>query len=231
MSMKAEVIKVIQETHDTKTLRLKLGKKIDFIPGQFLMVWLNIKDGGQEKLIKRAYSISSSPKSEHVDITFNVYPEGKLTPHLYKLKAGDFLDAEGPYGKFVFDETRPEKIVLLGAGTGVAPLMSIIRYMKNKDPAKEQTLLYSVKTPEDIIYHQELKDLESSGNLNLFLTVTRSEWDGRTGRINKSLIQEAVPDLDNSIFYICGSPGMVESMVSILQELGVDKDRVRKEQW
>ncbi len=229
-----KIVKVVQETPDTKTIRINLNKPASFIPGQFVMLGLNLDENGEKKLIKRAYSIASSPVSKnYIELTFNIYPKGQLSPHLYRLKKGDEVYVEGPYGKFNFKEETKEA-VFLAAGAGVTPLMSMIRYVADKKLNIKCTLLYSVKKPENIIYKKELERLEKNKAAKIFVTVTRPEgtgWKGRTGRINSDMIKELVPSLNNSIFYTCGSPEMVEDMIKILHGLGVDKDRINREQW
>ena len=230
-----KIVKVIQETPDTKTFRVALDRPIDFVPGQFVMVGLSLDVDGQKKLVKRAYSIASSPaKKDYIEITFNFYPQGQFSPHLYKLKEGDLVYIDGPYGKFIFKEDLSKSVIFIGAGAGLTPLMSIIRYIVDKNLPIDCTLLYSVKKPENIIYHQELLELEKSKKLDLVLTMTRSEgtdWKGRTGRINCDMITDLSPILEKSDFYICGPPEMVEGTVKILEGLGVEKERINREQW
>jgi len=229
-----KIVKVIQETPDTKTIRVALDKPVDFIPGQFVMLGLNLDVGGEKKLVKRAYSIASSPtKKDCIEFTFNIYPQGQLSPHLYNLKVGGDVYLDGPYGKFIFKEEETKDAVFLGAGAGLTPLMSMIRYIVDKKLQTKPTLLYSVKTPENIIYYKELLQLEKIKKLNLVLTMTRPDgtgWTGLRGRIDAEKIKGLGP-LDNSIFYICGPPEMVGGTVSILESLGVAKDRVNREQW
>lgn len=228
-----KVAKVIQETPDTKTIRIKLVKPIDFISGQFVMAGLNIGEGAN-KLVKRAFSIASSPlEKDFIDLTFNLYPEGKFSPHMYKLEEGGLIYIEGPYGKFNFKES-PEDIVFLGAGTGISPLMSMIRFIEGKKSAVKKTLIYSVKKPENIVYNKELLGMEKRKGLKLFLTITRPDgtiWKGLTGRIDSKMITDSVKGLENSVFYMCGPPEMVENTVKILEELGVAKEKINREQW
>ena len=238
------IVEVIQETPDTKTLRIELTKPINFVPGQFVMAGLELepgetipgksKDSGQKKLVKRAFSIASSPtEKEHIDLTFNLNPGGQLSPHLYSVKEGGLVYIEGPYGKFNFRQDQSKHHVFLGAGTGITPLMSMLRFGKAKNLPGGKTLIYSVKTPENIVYKKELIGLQKSG-LRLFITITRPEnsgWTGLTGRIDKKMISETVGDLSDAVFYMCGPPEMVESTVKILEELGIPKERINREQW
>ncbi len=231
-----KIEKVIQETPDTKTIRLKVKKPIDFIPGQFMMLGLDLHIDGGKKLVKRAYSIASSPtKKDYLEFTFNIYPKGQLSPHLYALKEGDNLYVEGSFGKFNFKEDNSRSATFIGAGAGLTPLMSMIRYIVDKKLPINCTLVYSVKKPENIIYYKELLDLEKSKKLDLNITITRAEgtdWKGKTGRIDSNMVNELLsPTLKQSNFYLCGPPEMVEGTVKILEDLGVEKDRINREQW
>ena len=244
-----EVEKVIQETPDTKTLRIRLVKPIDFVPGQFVMAGLEISDEiGPEKsrkdlsqqsvgkkLVKRAFSIASPPtQKEHIDLTFNINPGGQLSPFLYSLKEGSLVYIEGPYGKFNFNHHASKHHVFLGAGTGITPLMSMIRFANAKGLPEKKTLIYSVKTPDHIVYKKELLEMEKNKSLELFITITRPEnveWKGLTGRIDAKMISESVGDLSNAVFYMCGPPEMVENTLKILEDLGVPKEKINREQW
>ncbi len=229
-----KIIKVIQETPDTKTLRIELKKPIDFISGQFVMAGLNIKENEKESLVKRAFSIASSPlEKNHIDLTFNIVPEGKFSPHLYSVKEGDLVYIEGPYGKFNFSPDVKDNFVFLGAGTGITPLMSMIKFSMEKKLKNKKTLIYSVKKPENIVYNNELSKLGKSG-LNLFITITRPEgngWTGLKGRIDGEMIKKCVPDLKRSVFYMCGPPEMIEGTVKILENMGIQKEKINREQW
>ena len=228
-----EITHIIQETPDTKTIRVKLAELLDFIPGQFVMLGLNLDVAGEKKLVKRAYSIASSPAKDYLELTFNIYPQGQLSPHLYNLKKGDTVYIEGPYGKFTFKENQTMEAVFLAAGAGLTPLMSMIRHVVDKKLKMKWTLLYSAKKPENIIYKKELEEIEKSKKAKISITITRPEdtgWPGLTGRIDAEKVKSSA-NLDNSIFYICGPPDMVEGTVKILEGLGVPKDRINREQW
>ena len=230
-----EIEKVIQETPDTKTIRLRLNKPLEFIPGQFAMLGLNLDADGEKKLVKRAYSFASAPtKKDFLEFTFNIYPQGQFSPYLYRLKEGDLVYVEGPYGKFTFKEDPSKEAVFLGAGAGLTPLMSMIRYIVDKKIQTNCTLLYSVKKPENIIYYKELLELEKQKKVGLIVTITRPDgmnWKGLTGRIDKKMIADNISSLTNSVYYMCGPPEMVEGTVKILEDVGVEKERINREQW
>lgn len=231
-----KVVKFIQETPDTITLRIKLDKPMSFKCGQFVMLGLNLDKKGATKLVKRAYSIASPPtKPDTIDITIKIYDKGELSPHLNRLKAGDIVDVLGPYGAFVFEENVPHDVVLIAAGAGITPLMSIIRYVKDKGLSKKIKMLYSSKTPTDIIYYDEIVGLgKTLHGFSCDFTITRPsgfDWKGMTGRISKGMIQECMKSSHDPVFYLCGPPDMINGTVAILLDLGVPKERIKKEEW
>ena len=226
-SQTAAIEKVIQETHDTRTLRLRLDKPMEFKCGQFVMVKANING----KIENRAFSISSSPMQDFLDITVKVYPPGKVSPHLYGMKEGERIKIKGPYGNFIFDETAQE-IVLIGGGSGIAPLMGMIRYCRDNGLKPNLLLIYGVRTPGDVIFEKELREFERNG-LRCAFTVDQpdSNWAGFSGRMNTELIKSHVNDFASPLFYICGPPGMAELVENGLKELNVDKDRIKTDKW
>ena len=232
--MLAKLVKISQETPDTRTFSLKPEAPISYKSGQFLMIGLKGGvDAEGNKIPKRAYSLASCPGDDTIDITLNLYPNGKLSPHLFNMKIGDELDIAGPYGHFYLkDESK--NIVLIAGGTGIAPLRSMWRHIFNKNIDAKVTLFYSSKTPVDIIYKEELSSLMNHPQFRCTHTITRPDghqWDGRTGRIDRDLIKTFVEDMPTAHFYICGSPDMANSMIKILEELGVPKERINSEKW
>ncbi len=230
--MLAKVIDIIQETPDTRTFRLKPENTFNYIPGQFIMTGL--KDGTDSagnKVPARAYSIASAPGEATIDITLNLVPGGKLTPHLFKLKAGDELDVKGPFGKFTLDENA-NNIVVIAGGTGIAPFRAFWRRLIKNGMGSKLIVLYSTKTKNDIIYKQELEEIKKSG-VRVAVTLTREEgeWNENRGRIDAETIKKSVPRLNNSLFYICASTDMVKSMEELLRSIGVQKEMIKKEIW
>ena len=229
-SMLAKVVGIIQETHDTRTFRLKVDAPFQYIPGQFIMTCLKggVSAAG-EKLPARAYSMASAPGEETVDITLNLIPNGKLTPHLFRLKDGDELDVKGPFGKFTLDESA-KNIVVIAGGTGIAPFRAFWKYLIKKGHASKLTVLYSAKTKNDIIYKHEIEEIKKAG-VKVVVTLTREDWDGNRGRIGAEMIKNNVPHLNDSLFYICASIEMVKSMEELLHGMGVAKEMIKKEIW
>ena len=232
---RARIVKVIQDTPEVKLLWLKPEKPIKFRSSQFIIVDI----GG----VKRSYSIASTQSKDYLEIGFNLHPEGKLTPTLYSKKEGEYVDISGPYGGFILDENL-EDVVFISGGTGLTPLMGMMRTVVEKKLAMKLTLIYSAKTAEDVVYRKELEGLKEAGKASINVTLTREdpkrllELNGarqglryHSGRVDAQYIRECVPDLAKPTFYLCGPPGLIEAAVEALAELGVPKERIKREAW
>ncbi len=232
---KLKVSEVITETYDTKTIRFRLDQPIDFKPGQFAMLTATIEHNGKKESVTRPYSFASSQtKKDYVDFTIKEVPGGLFSTYaVRKCKAGDLIELKGPYGQFIFKDDEKE-IVLLGAGCGIIPLMSMIRYIADKRLPTKVTFLDSNKTPDDMLYYEELKKLQKENkNMNFVFTITRPEgtsWKGITGRFDKNILPKYI-GTKNSIFYISGPPPFTEALVAALKELGVDNKRIKIERY
>lgn len=235
--MKAKVINVIKETPDTKTIRFKLDSPLTFKPGQFVMLNADVLENGQKKFVKRAYSISSSPLiKEHIDLTVKIYPEkGLVSKRLYNMKVDEEMEMTGPFGFFLLDENIHKDIVMIAGGVGVTPFMSMLRFIKDKKLSNiNATLLYSSKTPEDIIFGKELLNETYPENIKVHLTITRpngNNWSGITGRINEEVIRKLVPEISKPFYYICGPTVMVEETAKLLKTMGIEDSKIKLERF
>jgi ferredoxin-NADP reductase len=127
-----------------------------------------------------------------------------------------------------------DSIVLLGGGIGLTPLMSIVRYVDEDAPSTKLDLVYSVRAPDEFLFRDELEAIaERNPRIRNLFSVTRpvgDSWEGRTGRIDAGWLLDEGIDLD-AIFYICGPPEMIQSMLAMLRGLGVAESRIHYEQW
>ena len=227
--MKLKIIKIIKETHDTKTLRFQRPENFNFIAGQFIIISVE-KD---EKKIRRSYSISSSPtEKDYIDLTFKKYETGQVTPILYNLKEGDGLEALGPFGKCTYEDGSSNNIIMLAGGSGISTIMGIIRYINIKNLDVKITLLFANKATNDIIFKNELQEI-SNKNKNFkeidVIEFPDSNWNGYKGRITAEIIKENVPNLDNPFYYIVGPPAMVKAMVELLKSLNLKEEKIKIE--
>ena len=220
-----EITDIIDEAEDTKTIRF--GTKSDFVfkAGQFITI-TKVIDGEE---ITRAYTISSSPtQTSFIDITFRVYWKGKLTPYLYNLKKGDKLQIDGPFGDFYLTDNE-KNMTFIAGGTGIAPFISMLRYLNDNKMKPKISLLYSCRKKEDIIFGEELENLAKELNINYYLTLTRDEtWNGHKGRINRAVLEKQ--DL-SSKFFLCGPEAMTNDIKKELLNLNVPNDKIITEEW
>ncbi len=229
----ATVSKIVQETPDVKTLRFEFFPEegFDFHPGQFLNL---ILESGAKKIV-RSYSISSAPGNNYVEITVKKGAPGGTSEMLHNYKLGDKVKFAAPFGIFYFREGMSKNIVLVCGGSGVAPLMSMIRYATERKLDVKITLIYSSKSEQDIIFKNELRELTKiNKNLKLVLTLTREmpkEWNGRTGRISKEMIGEEVDSINSAIFFVCGPKEFIAGIVDMLKSLPVEDKNIILEKW
>lgn len=227
---------VAPETPSVKTLRLVPASNgrlmpFTFVPGQFLNLafWI----GGAR--MNRSYSISSSPtQREYLDITVRRELRGAVSRHIVDLlKPGDKIEAGGPVGKFTFDGTDADSIVLISGGVGVTPMMSITRYLTDTSWPGEIFFIFSCRTPADIIFKDELALLEQRNTrLRVAITVSkpeRTDWKGHRGRITAEWLKGIVPDLTSRRIHICGPPTMMDTTQALLAELAVPPEQVKTE--
>jgi glycine betaine catabolism B len=233
-SMTLLLAHIEQQTHDTKTLRFLLPEGTSFRarPGQFLTFHWFIKG----KRITRAYTISSSPShAKYVEITPKRVENGCVSNYLHdEAKLGLTVEATGPHGKFFFDETVHRSIVLIAAGSGVTPMISILRYIDSLRLPTHVTLLYCVRSRNDIIFGAELERLQTSVpgfHYSVTLSQPDDNWTGNKGRLTQEYVFGHVNDLDRPIYFLCGPRGFMENARHILTCLGVDKERITEESF
>jgi len=228
LKQKMVVDKITKDTPDTVTLTLTGKEKLDFKPGQFIMIEIL----GEEKTPKRAYSLSSSPtRNENLEITIKEMADGWISKIVCDMEGGEEMNVDGPYGHFVFDPETMSEIVLIGAGSGVAPYRSFCHYIIDKELPTKVTFVYSNKTEEDIIFHQQLLEFEKQiEGMELILTLSREEKEGfRQGRIDEALVKEIVSKKPKAHYFICGPPKMVNGTKELLLANKIEKDQIKIE--
>ena len=237
----ADVVDVIAETPETTTLRLALPTAAGFVAGQYYNVRYPVE--GRPRPIMRAYSIGSSPFPDPsvIEITVKEMTGGLVSPHLVRdVRPGDRLEVRGPHGTFTWTEADGGPVLLIAAGSGVVPFMSVIRYAVAKKLSVRMRLLFSSKSDEFVIYAEELRRLEQEHPwLDVVHTFTRSP--GHPGaayhrRIDASMITDCLEGLradgdESPVGYACGSPEMVDSAQAALLAAGLEPDRVRVEKY
>jgi ferredoxin-NADP reductase len=223
-----------QQTHDTKTLRFQVQDErlLCAKPGQFLTFQWTIEG----HRVTRSYTISSSPVHEnYVEITPKRMENGCVSVFLNeRAEPGLTVEASGPYGRFYFDETVHKSIVLIAAGSGITPMISMLRYIDDLEVAAPVTLLYCVRTGADIIFENELVRLSKSlpkFKYEVCLSKPDPAWKGRSGRLTEELVSRNVTDLDSPTFFLCGPKGFMDNARQILSTLGVSQDQILQESF
>ncbi len=222
------VLDCLEETIDTKTFRLRRsdGEHFGYLPGQY--VTLSVVIAGKE--YKRSYSLASTPtRPGYLEITVKRDAKGGVVSNWLNdhLMVGDCLTAKGPFGKFTCAKFMPAKILFLAAGSGIAPIMSMLRWLSDTDTSVDVALLLSFRTQYDIIFGDELRLIAARHkNIKLFITLTKEpltygKWHGLVGRMDKKMIAECVPDVDGRTVYLCGPDAFMSAVKQSLQSLGL----------
>jgi ferredoxin-NADP reductase len=214
---------VKSETPRVKSFRIGLEMWMPHLPGQHYDVRLTAPDGYRAQ---RSYSIASSPLDEgEIELTIDRLDDGEVSPYFHDVVVeGDRVELRGPFASyFVWRGEQPA--LLVGGGSGVVPLMAMLRHRRRTMPDLAMRLVYSVRTAADVIYADEL-------TRDAVLTFTREPpdgWTGHSGRIDRALIDSVLEPA--AIAFVCGSNGFVESASSLLQEAGVEPGRIRTERF
>jgi ferredoxin-NADP reductase len=220
----ATVSSIKEETPRVKSFRLALPMWMPHLPGQHYDVRLTAPDGYQAQ---RSYSIASSPLDEgEIELTIDRLDDGEVSPYFHEVVTeGDQVEVRGPFASyFVWRGEHP--VLLLGGGSGVVPLMAMLRHRRRTMPDLEMRVVYSVRSADEVIYAGELGD-------DVVLTFTRESpegWTGHTGRIDAELIAAAAAGGRGTAF-VCGSNGFVESASQLLLETGFEPQHVRTERF
>jgi len=218
----------VEETSRVRTLLLEANGWQGHRAGQHLDVRLTAPDGYQAE---RSYSIASAP-GDPLAITVERLEDGEVSPYLVDVaREGDEFEVRGPIGGYFVWEDDGHPVLLVGGGSGVVPLMSMIRSSAGSTPMR---LLYSSRTLEDVIYRQEL-DSRAGDKLEVFQTLTREQppgWTGYTRRIDADMLREvAWPAADTPHVFVCGSTRFVDAAADGLVALGYDPLSIRTERF
>lgn len=234
----AEVAETVQETSQTKSLIFDVPEWEEHFAGQHIDIRLTAEDGYQ---VERSYSISSPPEDGHkVAITVEKVEDGEVSPYLTDIvEKGDKLELRGPIGGYFIWKAnqKPTKpLLLLAGGSGIVPLMSILRHRNLNPIDSDATLIYSAKTTSDIIFFDELNELaEKDGTLKIVFVVTREQpvnWQGYTRRIDLPMFKEVLGKMATDLdVYICGPTAFVETAADLLQEFGISPQNIKTERF
>jgi ferredoxin-NADP reductase len=222
------------ETPRVKTLVLDVQRWPGQAAGQHVDIRLTAEDGYQAQ---RSYSIASPPGSPDLELTVELIEDGEVSPYLTEdALPGDGFELRGPIGGyFVWDPARDEPLLLVGGGSGVVPLMAMLRHRRATGSTVDARLLLSARTLEDVLYRAELEEV-AAGSVDVRITLTRGEapagWRGFTRRIDRDMLAEVgPPPSERPRAYVCGPTPFVEEAARLLVELGHAPARVHTERF
>jgi ferredoxin-NADP reductase len=231
----AELVDRTDETPRVRSLTMDVPAWPGHLPGQHLDVRLTAEDGYQAQ---RSYSIATPVDGSRVTITVERLDDGEVSPYLTDvLEVGDRMELRGPIGGyFVWEPDRGGPLLLVGGGSGIAPLMAMLRERLRARSNVPVRMLTSWRSGEDVIYADELSAIaRDATGVEITHTFTRSApdgWTGRTGRLDReALAALAWTPSERPLAYVCGPTGLVEAVASALVELGHDPARVLTERF
>ena len=225
----AEVNEVRRETPSAATLVLDVDGWPGHRAGQHIDLRLTAEDGYQAQ---RSYSVASPPEEERPAITVERLEGGEVSPYLVDdAQAGDFVEVRGPVGGwFVWNASQGGPLFLVAGGSGLAPLMAMLRHRTRAGSDAEATLLVSARRPEDLLYASELEALDGVRVERTFTRSAPEGWTGYSRRVDRSMLEEVAP-APGARVYVCGPTGFVEGVARDLVALGHDPSRIRTERF
>ncbi len=231
----AAVTDVLVQTPHAKTLVLDVPGWPGHRAGQHVDLRLTAEDGYQAQ---RSYSIASPPEDRHIILTVERLDDGEVSPYLTEaLQPGDQLELRGPIGGyFTWQVADGGPLLLIAGGSGIAPLMAMIRHRAAQRSTVPTRLLFSSRAFDEIIYRQELARLSAADpTLQVVHTLTRHQppdWSGYRRRIDRAMVAEvAWPPAERPRAFVCGPTALVEAVASALVELGHEARRVKTERF
>lgn len=219
----ATVARVKQETPRVKSFRLELPMWMPHLPGQHYDVRLTAPDGYRAQ---RSYSVASSALDEgEIELTIDRLDDGEVSPWFHDVvEEGDRVEVRGPFTSyFVWRGESP--VLLVAGGSGVVPLMAMLRHKRRTMPELDMRLVYSVRSADELIYADELGE-------ETIVTYSREPppgWDGHLGRIDAALIEASAAGA--RLAFVCGSTGFVEAASDLLLDAGMPAEAIRTERF
>ena len=217
--IKGKIIKTYQSAGDMKSVVVKTDEKFDFRPGQHFELCI------PGSSVIRKYSVVSSMYSNDKNLEFGIQliPGGALSPKLWELKEGDEIELRGPLGRsFVWDSTNSGPLVLIGAGSGITPLLSIYDSYRHDYPQGECVFIMSAKDSSRVMKYDEIKS---------FLT---TRFTSTEGRINSDFLKNHIGNLatnKNTMCYICGPDNFIDDVVDMVSDMGISDDNIKSERF
>jgi propane monooxygenase reductase subunit len=221
----AEVVAITPVTHDMRHVVLKLIEpaEIRFFPGQYMDITV---PGSTET---RSFSMANTTSRDggQLEFVIKVYPDGLFSSFLdTRLAVGDRLDITGPFGVFTLREGNDERLIFVGGGAGMAPILALLRSMAERGINRRAVFYYGARTRKDLCFEDELRALEAAlPNFRYVPALSEEEWEGETGLIT-DVVTRHEQTLKGAHAYVCGPPPMVEAAMVVLTRLGVAEKQI-----
>jgi ferredoxin-NADP reductase len=230
----ATVRDVVAESPRARTLVLDVPEWPGHRAGQHVDVRLTAEDGYQAQ---RSYSIASAPETEAIELTVELVDDGEVSAYIVEdLLAGDSFEVRGPIGgHFSWSVADGGPLLLLAGGSGLVPMMSMLRHRAARGSDVPARLLVSVRSPEDRLYAAEIQALAPRDGLHVAFTYTRAAppgWSGWTRRVDAAMLAELGPEpSERPLIFVCGPTAFVEQAATLLVEAGHDPDSIHAERF
>lgn len=231
------VVDVVQESHNVYTLKFQPSKgtaPLQYLPGQFHFITLHREDF--QPVEEHPFTISSSPSQKDI-ISSTIKFSGDFTSTIHQTKPGHKVLIDGAYGRFSYTLFPEEnKLVFIAGGIGITPFRSMLYHMRDTRSDKAVRLIYANRTQKDIVFFEELAELEKEDLPNLKVTHILSKpdenWTGQTGKLSGERIKQLCEnDFYNLSFYICGPPGMTDKLALELRHSGIHYSQIHLEKF
>jgi len=236
-SVRAEVVAIADETADTRSYWLRPNARFGtFRPGSFVNVRLPV-DG---RAVERSYSLCEAPRRDGLlCITVKRVPGGLCSNLLAeRVRVGDVVELSAAQGRFVLPDVVPDRLLMLSAGSGITPVMSMLRQLVSQRSRADVVFMHFARTPEDVIFREELAAIaREHPNVRLVLCVEdagpagAAAWSGAVGRFRESLLVEHAPDFRELDTFLCGPSGFMQAVMTCFEQADADLSKLRYERF
>jgi propane monooxygenase reductase subunit len=226
VTAKARVTAVDDLTHDIRRLELELLEpaELEFHPGQYVDISIPGADGNH-----RSFSMANLPSDKgRLEFMIKLYPDGRFSGLLGsgEICVGTELEINGPYGMFTLRDQSPRRLVFIGGGAGMAPILCLLRSLHDRGIERDAVYYYGARTEDDLFHREQLEALAAElPSFRYVPALSHAEWDGETGLIT-DVVERCEDDLTDVDAYVCGPPPMVEAAQGLLMAKGVPETRI-----
>ena len=227
----ARILHIESASPRIKVFTLSAPESFSFESGQFVIASIPGFSNENGIPIARSYSIASSPAQKgSIELCISLAEEGKFSTKIHSLKTGDEVGIKGPYGRFSLKKPVADDTIFIAGGTGIAPIMSMLRTAYSEGRQMPLKLFYGVRNSSEFLYRHELATYSQNGlKLVAALNENEHDWSGEVGVISEALSRHII--LSNAQVYICGPPQMVSATIAKLKDLGFEDGQISREQW